>query len=114
MTSLTHANEAGFFGDHGGRFLPPHLEAPIAEVAAAYAEAKDDPTFLAEYEALLADYVGRPSPLFLAQRLTAAGQPPKVLTAGALVGSERATALFEAAYDEHARRLAGYYAGLGV
>ena len=71
MTSLTHANEAGFFGDHGGRFLPPHLEAPIAEVAAAYAEAKDDPTFLAEYEALLADYVGRPSPLFLAQRLTA-------------------------------------------
>ena len=71
MTSLTHANEAGFFGDHGGRFLPPHLEAPIAEVAAAYAEAKDDPAFIAEYEALLADYVGRPSPLFLAQRLTA-------------------------------------------
>jgi hypothetical protein len=31
-----------------------------------------------------------------------------------VVGSERATALFEAAYDEHARRLAGYYAGLGV
>jgi uncharacterized phosphosugar-binding protein len=50
----------------------------------------------------------------VAQRLTAAGQPPKVLTAGALVGSERATALFEAAYDEHARRLAGYYAGLGL
>ncbi len=50
----------------------------------------------------------------VAQRLTAAGQPPKVLTAGALVGSERATELFEAAYDEHARRLAGYYAGLGV
>ena len=50
----------------------------------------------------------------VAQRLTTAGQPPKVLTAGAVVGSERATALFEAAYDEHARRLAGYYAGLGV
>lgn len=49
----------------------------------------------------------------LAQRLTAAGQPPKVLTAGALVGSARATELFEAAYDEHARRLAPYYAGLG-
>ena len=32
MTSLTHADQAGFFGDHGGRFLPPHLEAPIAEV----------------------------------------------------------------------------------
>ena len=70
MTSLIHADEAGFFGAHGGRFLPPHLEAPIAEVAAAYAEARKDPTFQAEYEGLLADYVGRPSPLFLAKRLT--------------------------------------------
>ncbi len=49
----------------------------------------------------------------VAQRLTSAGHPPKVLTAGALVGSAKATALFEAAYDEHARRLAGYYANLG-
>jgi uncharacterized phosphosugar-binding protein len=48
----------------------------------------------------------------VALRLTQAGQPPKVLTAGALVGAEQATALFEAAYDEHARRLAPYYAGL--
>ena len=43
----------------------------------------------------------------LARLLTAAGKPPKVLTAGALVGSEKATALFEAAYDEHGRRMAG-------
>jgi uncharacterized phosphosugar-binding protein len=49
----------------------------------------------------------------IASRLVAAGQPPKVLTAGAVVGAQRATALFEAAYDEHARRLAPYYAGLG-
>jgi uncharacterized phosphosugar-binding protein len=42
----------------------------------------------------------------VARLLTEAGQPPKVLTAGAVVGSERATALFEAAYDEHAHRLA--------
>ena len=49
----------------------------------------------------------------VAQRLTRAGQPPRVLTAGALVGKERATALFEAAYDEHARRLAKLYEGLG-
>lgn len=49
----------------------------------------------------------------VAQRLTAAGHPPKVLTAGVLVGAERATALFEAAYDEHARRIAPYYQGLG-
>ncbi|MGV3558300.1 sugar isomerase domain-containing protein [Larkinella arboricola] len=49
----------------------------------------------------------------LARLLTEAGQPPKVLTAGAVVGSERATELFEAAYDEHAHRLAKLYAQVG-
>ena len=49
----------------------------------------------------------------VAARLTRAGHPPKVLTAGALIGKQRATELFEAAYDEHARRLAGLYAKLG-
>ena len=46
--------------------------------------------------------------------LTAAGQPPKVLTAGCVVGKERATELFEAAYDEHARRMAKLWENLGV
>jgi len=50
----------------------------------------------------------------VAARLTLAGHPPKVLTAGALVGREKATELFEAAYDEHARRLAKLYANLGA
>jgi uncharacterized phosphosugar-binding protein len=50
----------------------------------------------------------------VAERLTRAGSPPSVLTAGALVGAERATELFEAAYDEHARRLAGLYENLGT
>ena len=45
----------------------------------------------------------------VAHRLTQAGQPPKVLTAGAVVGSEKATELFESAYDEHAHRIADYY-----
>jgi uncharacterized phosphosugar-binding protein len=49
----------------------------------------------------------------VAARLTKAGQPPRVLTAGALIGAERATALFESAYDEHARRLAALYQNLG-
>ena len=49
----------------------------------------------------------------VALRLTAAGQPPPVLASGAVVGRERAAALFEAAYDEHARRLARLYANLG-
>lgn len=50
----------------------------------------------------------------VAERLTKAGHPPKVLTAGAVCGAEKATALFEAAYDEHARRISRYYAGLGA
>ncbi|TVR49685.1 MAG: sugar isomerase domain-containing protein [Puniceicoccaceae bacterium] len=48
-----------------------------------------------------------------AGRLTAAGHPPKVLSAGAVVGAKRAVELFEAAYDEHAHRLARLYAGVG-
>jgi uncharacterized phosphosugar-binding protein len=50
----------------------------------------------------------------VARRLTEAGQPPKVLTAGALVGRARATEIFEAAYDEHARRLAMLYKDIGL
>ena len=49
----------------------------------------------------------------LAKLLTASGHPPKVLTAAAIVGSEKATALFEAAYDEHAHRMANLYAKVG-
>jgi uncharacterized phosphosugar-binding protein len=45
--------------------------------------------------------------------LTAAGQPPKVLTAPVLVGKERAGELFEAAYDEHGRRVAELYRNAG-
>lgn len=48
----------------------------------------------------------------VARLLTEAGQPPKVLTAGAVVGDEKAKQLFEAAYDEHAHRLAELYKGL--
>ncbi len=49
----------------------------------------------------------------LAKILTAAGHPPKVLTASCIVGKEKATALFEAAYDEHAHRLAELYKNVG-
>lgn len=50
----------------------------------------------------------------VARRLIEAGQPPRVLSAGAVVGSERARELFEAAYDEHGRRLAKLFADLGA
>lgn len=50
----------------------------------------------------------------VAARLTAAGQPPKVLAAPAVVGAERAAQIFEAAYDEHAHRIARLYAEAGT
>ncbi|MEM7624149.1 MAG: SIS domain-containing protein [Planctomycetota bacterium] len=50
----------------------------------------------------------------VARRLIDAGQPPKVLTAGALVGKKRAAELFESAYDEHGRRVAKLYSSLGA
>lgn len=49
----------------------------------------------------------------VADRLVRAGRPPRVLTGAAVVGAERAREIFEAAYDEHARRLARLYEGLG-
>ena len=49
----------------------------------------------------------------VAERLTRAGQPPRVLSGGAVVGEQQAAELFEAAYDEHARRLAELYRRLG-
>lgn len=49
----------------------------------------------------------------LAGKLTAAGQPPRVLSAGVVVGNERAVELFEGAYDEHAHRLARLYENVG-
>jgi len=50
----------------------------------------------------------------VAQRLAAGGAPPKVLAAACTVGPERSTELFESAYDEHARRMAKLYEGLGA
>ena len=50
----------------------------------------------------------------VARLLTEAGQPPRVLSSGAVVGDERAVELFEAAYDEHGRRVAKLYENLGL
>ncbi|MEW6446397.1 MAG: tryptophan synthase subunit beta [Pseudomonadota bacterium] len=63
-------DEHGHFGPYGGIFAPETLMAPLEELAAAYARVKNDPAFQAELDADLADYVGRPSPLYLAKRMT--------------------------------------------
>lgn len=71
MTSLKSLPDAkGFFGKYGGRYVPPELEAVLNEVEQAYAQARADASFVAEYQGLLRDYVGRPSPLYLARRLS--------------------------------------------
>ncbi len=61
----------GKFGVYGGRFVPETLMPVLEDVIEAYEEFREDPTFRAEYEHLLATYVGRPSPLTHAQRLSA-------------------------------------------
>jgi tryptophan synthase beta chain len=60
----------GRFGAYGGRYVPETLMAALLELDAAYAEAQADPAFHAELDALLKDYVGRPTPLYFAKRLT--------------------------------------------
>ena len=63
-------DDRGYFGDYGGRFVPETLVPALDELAAAYREAKDDAAFWAEFESLSRDYSGRPTPLYLAERLS--------------------------------------------
>ncbi|MDC0935420.1 tryptophan synthase subunit beta [Pirellulales bacterium] len=63
-------DDLGRFGDFGGRYVPETLIAALDQLAAEYQAARDDPEFQAELDDLLANYVGRPSPLYFARRLT--------------------------------------------
>ncbi len=74
----TQPDARGHFGLYGGRYVAETLMPALAEVEKAYAEAVADPAFRAEFEGLLADYVGRPSPLYLARRLTADWGGPRI------------------------------------
>jgi len=62
----------GYFGEFGGRFVPETLVEPIEELERAYFAARDDDAFAAELERLLKQYVGRPTPVYPATRLTQA------------------------------------------
>ena len=62
----------GYYGAYGGRFVPETLVAPVEALEAAYFEARRDPEFGRSLVALLADYVGRPTPLYEARRLSQA------------------------------------------
>jgi tryptophan synthase beta subunit len=60
----------GYFGEFGGRFVPEVVMPALDELSAAYAEASADPTFQARLAQLQRDYVGRPTPLYPAERLS--------------------------------------------
>jgi tryptophan synthase beta chain len=67
----TGPDERGHFGQYGGRFVAETLMPLILELEEAYAQAKHDPAFRKQMDGYLADYVGRPSPLYFAERLSA-------------------------------------------
>jgi tryptophan synthase beta chain len=63
-------DEGGHFGAYGGMFVPETLMAPLQELAKEYAAARQDPAFQAELQDLLTEFVGRPTPLYFAERLS--------------------------------------------
>jgi len=63
-------DERGYFGDYGGKFVPETLMFALEELEQAYREAQADPAFHSELEGLLHNYAGRPTPVYLARRLT--------------------------------------------
>ncbi len=63
-------NKEGYFGEYGGQILPPELKPVFDEIAEQYQKIKNDPDFIKEYNELLKNYVGRPSPLYYAKNLT--------------------------------------------
>jgi tryptophan synthase beta chain len=72
VTSRRDPDARGYFGEFGGRYVPETLVAPVEELERAYLVARDDAAFRDELDRLLNHYVGRPTPVYEAGRLTAA------------------------------------------
>lgn len=70
VSSITQPDDLGHWGQYGGRFVPETLMAPLEELTTAYLASRDDESFQSELRDLLKNYVGRPTPLSLAARLT--------------------------------------------
>ncbi len=68
FTAMPDAN--GYFGPYGGQLVPPHLKQAMDDINLAYEEIRQREDFQQELAALFADYVGRPSPIFHARRLS--------------------------------------------
>lgn len=70
MKKSYHADEKGYYGVFGGSFVPEMLYPNMETLQGSYLEIMNEPSFKKEFHALLKDYVGRPSPLYLAKRLS--------------------------------------------
>ena len=70
-TTQSRPDSMGRFGKFGGKYVPETLMPALTELEAALKQYRDEPSFQAELQDLLRDYVGRPSPLYFAERLTA-------------------------------------------
>ena len=70
INGIALPNEDGFFGNYGGQFIPPDLKQAMDDINVAYQEIRQTEAFQNELKELFAHYVGRPSPLFHAKRLS--------------------------------------------
>jgi tryptophan synthase beta chain len=75
---MRRPDKKGHFGDFGGKYVPETLMAPLEELEKAYQSIRKDPLFHKELNGLLRDYVGRPTPLYFASRLTEQLRGPKI------------------------------------
>lgn len=65
-----HVNEKGYYGEFGGAYIPEMLYPNVEELRSTYLQITSEPSFKEEFDALLKDYVGRPTPLYFANRLS--------------------------------------------
>jgi tryptophan synthase beta subunit len=70
MKTTYHVNEKGFYGNFGGAFIPEMLYPNVEELRQNYLKITAEPSFKKEFMSLLVDYVGRPTPLYFAERLS--------------------------------------------
>ncbi len=70
MKTYTQPDTRGYYGQYGGKYVPETLMYALRELEDAYTSAKNDPAFHREFETMLGDFAGRPTPLYFAKRLT--------------------------------------------
>ena len=70
IDTMTDTTAKGFFGEFGGSFVPPRLQDALNKLEEAFDKYKEDESYQQELNYYLKEYVGRPNPLYLAQRLT--------------------------------------------